>query len=347
MCTTEVRTSTMFSPAQTKNHLLLLLVFVATFHRAIAENIDPPIPCKNSTDCVEYPSALKDPTCIKGFCACINGLEIRNCSSAKVGLQARNADSAAVYSCKHDQDCVDNAICNRTISRCECRKDHVLSGNEKYCLKKAESIDSPCVESKQCRAFLRNTTCRSRKCGCISGYHFATNACYKTVDFGEACTRPEECALAEGATCTERNICDCSAETVTNANKTSCLPVAREILENCVDDAQCSKTFSHASCIDNTCRCPNQYHFEPEQNECFLDRGLDQNCGNTYDCYLLGNETVTAKTVQCVGNVCVCADGFVREADKCVANGGAHHLLETLLPFLVAIVLRAVFSRQI
>ncbi|XP_076681512.1 uncharacterized protein LOC143375848 [Andrena cerasifolii] len=347
MCSIEVRTSTMFSPAQTKNHLLLLLVFVATFHRAIAENINPPIPCTNSTDCVQYSSALKDPSCTKGFCACKYGSEIKNCSSAEVALQTRNAELPAVNSCKHDQDCIRNAVCNTTISQCECQKEYILSANMKSCLKKAESIDSPCVEDNQCVAFLRNTTCQSGKCGCIPGYHFAANACYKTVDFGEACTRPEECALVEGATCAERNICDCPAETVANANKTRCLPAAREILENCVDDAQCSKTFSHASCIDQTCRCSNQYHYEPEQKECFLDIGLDQNCGNTYDCYQLGNESVTAKAVQCLKNVCVCADGFVREADKCVVNGGAHHLLETLLPFLVAVVLRVVFSRQI
>ena len=350
MCTTEVRTSTMFSPAQTKYHLLLILVFVATFHCTIAETIDPPIPCKNSTDCVQYSSALKDPTCMKGFCACKNGSEMKNCSSAEVALQTRNAvlESSVIHTCKVNQDCMfPNAVCNTTISQCDCQKDHVLSGNKKSCLKKAESIDSPCVEDNQCLAFLRNTTCQSGECGCIPGYHIAANACYKTADFGEACTRAEECARVEGATCTERNICDCPAETVANANKTRCLLVAREILENCVDDAQCSKTFSHASCIDNMCRCSNQYHFQPEQNECFLDRGLDQNCGNTYDCYQLGNETVTAKAVQCLENVCVCADGFVREADKCVVNGGAHHLLETLLPFLVAIVLRAVFSRQI
>lgn len=40
-----------------------------------------------------------------------------------------------------------------------------------------------------------------------------------------------------------------------------------------MDDAQCSTTFSHASCIDKMCRCANQYHFERELNECFLDKG--------------------------------------------------------------------------
>ena len=344
MCNTEVRTSTMFSPVQTKNHLLLLLVFVATFHRAIAENINPGIPCKNSTDCVQYSSALKDPTCTNGFCQCKNGSEITKCSSAKVALHARNAETPVGRSCKIDQNCIPNSVCNTTISQCECQKEYVLSANKTSCLKKAESIDSPCADDNQCLAFLRNTTCQSGKCDCILGYHFAEKACYKTVDFGEACTRPEECALVEGATCTNGNICDCPAETVANANKTTCLPVAREILENCVDDAQCSKTFSNALCIDKMCRCPNHYHFEPGQYECFLDKGLDQNCGNTYDCYQLGSETAPAKAVQCLGNVCVCADGFVREADKCVVNGGAHHLLETLLPFLVAIVLRVVFS---
>lgn len=67
-------------------------------------------------------------------------------------------------------------------------------------------------------------------------------------------------------------MCDCIKETVINENRQKCLPVARDILDICVEDIQCSKTFSDSLCIDGLCRCQNQYHFESEIKQCYFNK---------------------------------------------------------------------------
>lgn len=67
-------------------------------------------------------------------------------------------------------------------------------------------------------------------------------------------------------------MCDCTKETVINEDRQKCLPVARDILDICVEDIQCTKTFSDALCIDGLCRCQNQYHFESEIRQCYFNK---------------------------------------------------------------------------
>ncbi|CAL7939270.1 unnamed protein product [Xylocopa violacea] len=297
--------------------LPLLLVHAIVLHRAITtEQFDPPIPCQTANDCVGLSNSLKDASCKNGYCACKYGDEIKNCSSTITGTPMSRG-------CRINQDCAfNNSICNTTISQCDCQREYVLSSNKKVCLKKAEGLDFPCAEDKQCLAFVSNTTCRHGQCNCVPGYHqYARNACYKTIDFGKPCDRTEECGHVSGAVCTENRVCDCPEATEISENRDRCLPVAREILDTCTEDVQCSKTFPNALCVDRSCNCRANYHFEPEIGQCLVDRGFDENCANTYECYQQENENDTRKALRCVGNVCVCAENYQRERDRCVNEG--------------------------
>nr|XP_031845729.1 fibrillin-1-like [Nomia melanderi] len=314
--------------------IFLLAAVLSIFRTAAAQLNDPPIPCKSTQDCVSVSAALKDASCQNGFCACSNGAVVRNCSSiALIRTSNRNAGSPGFHSCKVPQDCIfNNSFCNTTVSRCECQRDYVWSDNKKLCLKKAEAMEYPCVDDKQCLAFLPNTTCKNERCSCIDGSHFAVNACYKTIALGDPCTRSEECANVAGAICTDREVCDCSAGTVINSAGSTCLPVAKEFLAECEEDNQCIETFSqNAACVDQVCRCRDRYHFEPEMNRCFVNTELDGTCGNSYECYQASEANRTSKGVQCVKNVCVCAKDFYREDDACIANEGSRRLGSLLL----------------
>ncbi|XP_017875031.1 prion-like-(Q/N-rich) domain-bearing protein 25 [Ceratina calcarata] len=321
---------------------LCFLLIVLTFCSIVAEEIDPPIPCNNDEFCANYTNnALKPAVCENGYCLCNYDGNIKNCSGISVMRENHKASGTAPFyqSCKLDQDCkLKNWVCNTTTLKCECHKNYVLSSiDKKKCLEKAPQVDFPCTEDTQC-LFLSNTTCRDGQCSCILGYHSVKNVCYKTIDIGEPCTQYEECAHADGANCTD-GICACPKATTISKDRTECLPVAREILANCVEDAQCVKTLENTRCLNGSCRCREAYHFELEFRRCFADRKLGENCGNTYECYQEQEEDSWRKPLECVYNACVCAEGYRIEQDKCV-NAGSRFFAPVLttLVFLVSFV---------
>ncbi|XP_078038555.1 uncharacterized protein LOC144470859 [Augochlora pura] len=303
----------------------VLLVAAVLSLAASAQGIDVNIPCTTKEICAGLSPAFRNATCTDGFCVCYNAGVARNCSSTEIQRPTNRNAGVPVHICKGNQDCMfHNSICNTTNSQCECQKDYVWSANKKFCLKKAEAMDFACVEDKQCTAFLANTTCRDEKCTCIDGYHHKGNMCHKTIALNNTCTRNEECGLVDGAICTERNLCECMAGTVINAAGNTCLTVAKEFSHSCLEDRQCSATFENSVCVDRVCRCLDHYHFDQVMNRCFVDRGLDENCGTTQECYHASRANGTqSEGLRCTRNVCVCAEDYYRDGDACIANEGA------------------------
>lgn len=339
----------MFVLANTMERLLLLLV-VAGFHRTIAEQFDPAIPCATSEACAGLSNTAKAASCRDGYCVCTYGEEVKNCSGANIVHQInRNTGDSIFQICKLDQDCkLNNTFCNTTITKCECKKDYVLWNAKKMCIKKEEALDFPCVADKDCSAFLSNMTCQNSVCACRSGYHHVQNACYKTIDIGERCNRTEECAHVKGAICTDRDVCSCAEFTVISEDRKRCLPVAQRMQAECVEDAQCDQTFQNALCIDRTCQCRYQYHYVPEVYRCFVDRKLGEDCATTYECYQpeqsMEDRNVTEKALKCVGNVCVCGNNYQWEEGRCVNEGSS--ISAAILPIFLATIIRAAFSRR-
>ncbi|XP_017794137.1 PREDICTED: prion-like-(Q/N-rich) domain-bearing protein 25 [Habropoda laboriosa] len=333
-----------------KKHLIFLLLHIAICDCIVSEQPDPPIPCHKIEDCVVFSQTIKDASCQDGFCVCKSGTETKYCSSVGIVHHSnRSTDKGgSIYSsCKHDQDCqLNNSFCNTTISQCDCKKDYILSTSKKVCLKKAETLDFPCVEDKQCFTFLSNTTCQDGLCSCMFGHHYVKNACFKTIDMGKSCNRSEECAHVIGAVCTDRDVCNCAAGTVINEDKKRCLPVAREILENCTENVQCNETFSNSLCIERSCQCRDQYHFEPIMNRCFMNYRLGENCGNTYDCHQIEDGNVTQKALRCAENKCICAENHEIENDRCVMNAGSRFLVSLFPTFLTVIIYVAFLSQN-
>ncbi|CAK9812100.1 hypothetical protein ANTPLA_LOCUS7289 [Anthophora plagiata] len=330
-----------------KKYLFSFLIILAICDRVIPEQFDPPIPCKSNEDCVGSSQTTKVTSCRDGFCVCKSGTETKNCSRTDI-MHYSNKSIAGLISrgCKQNHDCLfNNSFCNTTVSQCDCKKDYILSTTKKVCLKKAEALDFPCVEDKQCFAFLSNTTCQNGQCRCRFQHHYVENACFRTIDMGKSCSRLEECAHVIGAVCTDRGVCDCAAETVINEDKTRCLPVVREILENCTENVQCTETFLHSLCIDRSCQCEDRYHFEPKINQCFMNNRLGENCGNTYECHQIEDGNVTQKALRCEWNKCICAENYEIENDRCVMNEGSR-FFAPLSPILLAVVVHVAFFGQ-
>lgn len=89
---------------------------------------------------------------------------------------------------------------------------------------------------------------------------------------GKSCNRSQECAHVNGAICTDRNVCDCAEATVINKDRKKCLRVAEDILEECEEDVQCTKSFPNALCVNRTCQCQSGYHFEYTEKQCYNNK---------------------------------------------------------------------------
>lgn len=311
---------------------LCFLLIVVAFRGIVAEEMDPSMPCSNDEVCTNYTSnALNRSSCQNGYCMCEYDGQVKRCSGISVMRENNKASGTTPYYqiCKLDQDCKgEHWVCNTTTLRCQCHRDYVPSSiDNKKCLEKAAEVDFPCTEDTQC-SILGNTTCRDGQCSCIVGYHSVKNACYKTIDIGKSCARNEECAHAVGAKCAD-GVCACPEATTISEDRTKCLPVAREMDEDCAEDAQCFETLENSVCSNGSCRCRDGYHYELEFRRCFSDRKLGENCGNTHDCYQPEVEDSRRKPLECVDNVCACKEGYRVEQDKCV-NAGSRFLAPVL-----------------
>lgn len=56
---------------------------------------DPPIPCKEDHNCIEFSNSLKNAFCHNGHCVCKTDKEIKNCSSADI-LHNRNRSAGTI-----------------------------------------------------------------------------------------------------------------------------------------------------------------------------------------------------------------------------------------------------------
>ncbi|EFN82735.1 hypothetical protein EAI_01892 [Harpegnathos saltator] len=241
-----------------------------------------------------------------------------------IGLVVADRIGPLVYRiCKHDQDCnLPGGFCNTTNNQCECSKDHVPSSDKHHCLQKIQSINSSCTDDNQCLVFLANTTCRSNKCVCTSGYHYVDSACWRMAGYEQPCTKNQECSHIESAICTNNKTCECDAETVLSTDGKRCLAVARNFRDECTESVQC-QTFEHSSCIENMCQCQVNYHYEHEMTRCFINGEIDAECANIYECYQAedyGNSSST-KSLMCENNKCTCAENYVRQGNVCVNRG--------------------------
>ncbi|RLU25363.1 hypothetical protein DMN91_001519 [Ooceraea biroi] len=143
------------------------------------------------------------------------------------------------------------------------------------------------------------------------------------IEYGDPCMRNQDCLHIEGAVCTNDRKCRCEAETILNTNGTKCLAAAKKIRDECVDIAQCTTTFEHSACIDNMCQCEPDYHYENAMTRCFLNKALDDECANDYECYQAENYMNDSPTrpLKCEANKCTCADNYVRDNKECINSG--------------------------
>nr|XP_050866035.1 uncharacterized protein LOC127071143 [Vespula vulgaris] len=309
-----------------KNCLLLFGIFLLIDRPIDALNIDPSVPCQRDIDCSLFSRDQKNSTCRQGFCACENEQgQMKNCSRlqlAAASQQEKPAVSPIYHTCKHEVDCkLNNSFCNTSRSQCECVKGYVSSADQQQCLQVAKSLNFVCTEDKQCSIFQANATCRRERCVCVDGYHAVNDVCWKTIVFGDTCSKSEECYHIKGAICTDKKTCGCKEKAAIDKTGKHCVPYVDTIDEYCTENDTCS-TIPGSICLENKCQCPKEKHFVKELAQCVVSRGIGEPCQHDYDCYQIEDYTDSErKGFVCVGSLCDCAVDYFINGDKCISAG--------------------------
>lgn len=290
----------------------------------IGQVIDTPIPCRTTAECRDIKTLPRNAVCEDGYCTCPNNA--KNCSSRDASMHETRVSDPLVYrKCQIDQECAfEGGFCNRVFRQCDCKENYVPLSNGRHCVLQLSSIYDNCTDKNQCRQLLENTVCQNDKCVCAPGYYYVNNECWKKAEYEQSCQVDLDCSHVENATCAQDQKCRCSAETVLNTNGTKCLAAARKLLDECVEMVQCTVTFEHSVCISSLCQCKPNYHYENDMERCFLNRALDDECANDYDCYnaedYINN---SSKSLKCEASKCTCADNFIRDHEQCVNSGSS------------------------
>lgn len=72
--------------------------------------------------------------------------------------------------CSMDGECL--AVNSRCHDVCRCQVNHVISSDDRRCLKIADSISNECDEDSQCQVHIPYAICGENKtCMCRDGYH--------------------------------------------------------------------------------------------------------------------------------------------------------------------------------
>ncbi|KAL2713463.1 prion-like-(Q/N-rich) domain-bearing protein 25 isoform X2, partial [Vespula squamosa] len=288
-------------------------------------NVDPSVPCQKDIDCSLFSKDEKNSTCLRGFCACENEQgQMKNCSRLQLASsqQEKPAVSPIYHTCKHEIDCkLNNSFCNTSRSQCECVKGYVSSADQQQCLRVAKSLNSSCTEDKQCLIFQENTTCQGQRCVCVDGYHAVEDVCWKTIVFGDTCSKSEECYHIKGAFCTDKKVCGCKEKAAIDKTGKNCVPYVDDIDEHCTENGTCSM-IPDSICLENRCQCPKEKHFVKEIGQCIVSRAIGEPCQHDYDCYQSENYTdLERKGFVCVGSLCDCAVDYFINGDKCISAG--------------------------
>ncbi|KAJ0184332.1 hypothetical protein K1T71_000755 [Dendrolimus kikuchii] len=152
----------------------------------------------------------------------------------------------AVWSCIQDSDCSvqSGSICLNGNCRCPTGQQSVLSGSR--CADVAPYFTSSCLEDHQCSRIFGPIVCRDANstragaCFCQPGHHYFLGRCWPSIDYGEFCTRDEECigVLKDpyNMKCEQR--CTC-ADGYYTRQRGECRKIGAAVGDGCVIDEDC------------------------------------------------------------------------------------------------------------
>ncbi|XP_045541324.1 prion-like-(Q/N-rich) domain-bearing protein 25 [Papilio machaon] len=261
---------------------------------------------------------------------------------------------SAIWLCNEDSECASLAgsVCKEGSCLCPEGQQSVLGGT--VCADLAPYYFSSCVEDHQCFRLFNNYECRRNEnstegvCDCREGHHYLYGRCWKTSDFGETCSRNEEClgVIRNPFSMICDTTCVC-ADGYYLRQRGECRKRGLAVGDGCVVNEDCQ--FPDGACDVTSFTCYNLNGVKNTNTEALVlklesdssnnttdvpeeDGGLvtcdaDNRCPQPYECspfgvcicplgyYIEGNSTCLAELAspsteeQCAGLLAVVVDG--------------------------------------
>ncbi|KAM3955095.1 LOW QUALITY PROTEIN: uncharacterized protein ACR2FA_011030 [Aphomia sociella] len=175
-----------------------------------------------------------------------------------ITLSVLSRRTLALWSCSTNSECdVTGSVCLN--ARCVCPPGQEVALGGTVCADIAPYHTSPCVEDSQCSRLFSNYECRREdeetvgQCLCQSGHHYFLGRCWGSVEFGEACTRDEQCMgeLRDPYSLVCRETCVCADGYYVRQGE--CRKIAYAVGDGCVLDEDCQ--FPNGVCNQATFSC--------------------------------------------------------------------------------------------
>ncbi|KAG6463573.1 hypothetical protein O3G_MSEX013953 [Manduca sexta] len=166
---------------------------------------------------------------------------------------------SALWSCSQDADCssLAGSICSDGSCLCPPGTESVLGGT--LCAEVAPYHTSFCLEDHQCSRLITSFECRRSgseggNCFCQQGFHYYRGRCWNSIDFGETCSRSEECmsVLRNPHSLVCNSTCEC-ADGYYLRQRGECRKIGFAVGDGCVLNQDCQ--FRNAACDITTFRC--------------------------------------------------------------------------------------------
>ncbi|XP_074109155.1 uncharacterized protein LOC141533939 [Cotesia typhae] len=229
--------------------------------------------------------------------------------------------------CQLDNKTFKDIVCWN--KQCNCQPGQHYAIRRNACVHTA-GIGEQCSIDENCEK-LMFAECYENKCVCKPNYFASGGKC--KIGLNADCIFPDQCSAVKHAKCTKGK-CKCEDNFVERSVEL-CVPVTPYGGE-CQYVEQCTSQTSNATCEATkdgakVCGCGTGQHHHA--SGCFQTKTLDERCDLTSECF------VTSKydSIACVGNKCVCVEGFKKVNGTFCGSAGSI-LSSAVLVFFMMVV---------
>ncbi|XP_046658862.1 prion-like-(Q/N-rich) domain-bearing protein 25 isoform X1 [Homalodisca vitripennis] len=252
-------------------------------------------------------------------------MDNRRCKCKDNFVQDSSTISCFPKSKKLNDSCNIDIQCTSTFgTHAHCFMNTSSGAGQCRCLTNSHFQDGLCYESVRLGGTCKvsdncistsnvPTYCAYSVCICTANYHPSSDRldCLPDVALGKGCRKDEDC-IADHSYCS--NVCTCETGYVSSLDGTTCLPVAKSLRAQCVEDSQCHKYLQNTYCDtqDNICKCiPFSHELD---KSCWISARLGEACTHPFQCV---TPSLNRSVVTCSKGVCACADGYSRVDAEC------------------------------
>ncbi|XP_053622324.1 prion-like-(Q/N-rich) domain-bearing protein 25 [Plodia interpunctella] len=243
--------------------------------------------------------------------------------------------SITQWTCTSNEQCgVEGSLCVNGACACPTGQQVVSGGTA--CADIAPYHASSCVDDFQCSNLFNSFECRrgnpegtAGKCFCQQGHHYRHGRCWRTIDFGDACSVDDECmspTMMDPSALTCDGTCQC-AEGYYLRQRGECRKIAHAVGDGCVLNQDCQ--FEGGLCDQINFQCVNQNDIPASSRANLPTANVTSNI-TLYTTNNRAHSTSCDMLTPCpepficsTFGACVCPSGYYLQGTACLAELGS------------------------